>query len=245
MKRILAILIICSALWGQSALAQKFPALGGRVVDEAALLSPAEEAALSAKLQALEQSTQRQIVIATLADLQGYDIADYGYRLGRYWGIGDKQRNDGALLIIAPKERKLRIEVGYGLESVLTDAVSSQIIRNDITPQFKAGNFPAGINAGADKMIALLQLSPEEAQKVAAEAAKAEKEAADEGDFGGIIFWLFRFFFFILPLIRSFRNGGRSHARGGVGAPVIIWGGGGFGGRSGGGFGGGGASGGW
>ncbi len=266
MKRFLA-LLIGSILFGtmlQPAGAQDFPKLTGRVVDGADLLTPAEEAALTAKLEALETGTQRQLVVTTVKDLQGYDITDYGYQLGRNWGIGAKDRNDGALLIIAPNERKVRVEVGYGLEATLTDAVSSQIIRNDITPAFKAGNFAGGINAGADRIIGILQLPPEEAAAVAANAAKASRSSDGDGDIGAIIFWLFIFFFFILPFLASFRKGGRKHQRSGYGGPVIIWGGsdwgggggssggfggGGFGGGGfgggGGGFGGGGASGGW
>ncbi len=258
MKQIFSLLILCCAAIMQPAYAQSFPALNGRVVDEAGLLSPTEEAALTAKLQSLEDKTQRQMVVATIANLQGYDIADYGYQLGRKWAVGDKTRNDGALLIIAPNERKVRIEAGYGLEGVLTDAVSSQIIRNDITPAFKAGNFPVGINAGADAMIGLLQLTPEEAQKVAAQAALAQKQSAGNGDISAVIFWLFLFFFFILPILRSLFGGGRRHSKSGYGAPVVIWGGGSSGGGSswgggggggfsggGGSFGGGGSSGGW
>ncbi|KEY97607.1 methanol dehydrogenase, partial [Sphingomonas sp. BHC-A] len=129
-----------------SAQAQTFPKLTGRVVDDAALLSPQQEQALTDKLAALERQSGRQLVVATLPDLQGYDISDYGYRLGRAWGIGDKEKNEGALLIVAPNERKVRIEVGYGLEGIMTDALSSQIIRNAITPRFKAGDLPGGID---------------------------------------------------------------------------------------------------
>ncbi len=244
--------------------AQTFPALSGRVVDGAHMLSDAQIVGLSAKLQNLETQTQRQMVVVTLPDLQGYDIADYGYKLGRAWKLGDKARDDGLLLIIAPKERKVRFEVGYGLEPVMTDAMSSYIIEKNITPLFRAGDFAGGINAGVDGAIAQLKLSPEEAAKVAAQAAQKKQQHSQGGDMSAIIFWFFIFFFVILPIIRSMRKGGRAYGRGGVG-PVIIWGGGsGFGGGSGGSswgggdfgggggfsggggsFGGGGASGGW
>jgi uncharacterized protein len=269
---ILLALFMCAT----GAQAQTFPALTGRVVDEANLLNPAQEAALTAKLEGLETRTKRQFVVATLNSLQGYDIADYGYQLGRHWaigqdGVGEAEKDNGAILIIAPNERKLRIEVGYGLEHVLTDGFSSSVIRNDITPFFKAGDFAGGINVGVDKIITQIELPPEEAAKVAAAAAKAEKRTGDGGEFGSVIFWLFVFFFFILPIITSIRRQGRKY-RGkrdddddDWGGPVIIWGGGsGFGGGSsgsswgggggggfggfsggGGGFGGGGASGGW
>jgi uncharacterized protein len=270
---ILLALFMCAT----GAQAQTFPALTGRVVDEANLLDPAQEAALTAKLEGLETRTKRQFVVATLNSLQGYDIADYGYQLGRKWAIGqdgkgEAEKDNGAILIIAPNERKLRIEVGYGLEHVLTDGFSSSVIRNDITPFFKAGDFAGGINAGVDKIITQIELPPEEAAKVAAEAAKAQKKSSDGGEFGSVIFWLFVFFFFILPIIRSMRRQGRKYQGkrrdddddDDWGGPVIIWGGGsgfgggssgsswgggggGFGGFGGGGgsFGGGGASGGW
>jgi uncharacterized protein len=250
--------------------AQDFPALSGRVVDQANLLDPAQEAALTAKLEGLETRTKRQLVVATISDLQGYDIADYGYRLGRHWAIGqdgkgEAEKDNGAILIVAPNERRMRIEVGYGLEPVLTDGFSSSVIRNDITPLFKAGDLPAGINAGVDKIIAQIELPPEEAAKVAAQAAKAERDGNSEGEIGAALFWLFIFFFFILPTIMSFARGGKKHRGKGWGGPVIIWDGGGSssssswgsssssswggggGGFSGGGgsFGGGGASGGW
>ena len=112
--------------------AQTIPELSGRVVDAANIIPDDVEARLNQKLEALETQSQRQLVVVTLPDLQGYDIADYGYQLGRHWGLGDKQRNDGALLIVAPKERKVRIEVGYGLEPILTDGLSTIIIQQPL-----------------------------------------------------------------------------------------------------------------
>ena len=268
------LMLLMLALSGNIALAQTFPALTGRIVDEANLLDPAQEAALTVKLEGLETRTKRQFVVATLNSLQGYDIADYGYQLGRHWaigqdGVGEAEKDNGAILIIAPNERKLRIEVGYGLEPVLTDGFSSSVIRNDITPSFKAGDFAGGIDIGVDKIITQIELPPQEAAKVAAEAAKSQKKSSRGGGLGSVMFWLFIFFFFILPIITSIRRQGRKY-RGkrdddddddNWGGPVIIWGGGsGFGGGSswgggggnfggfsggGGGFGGGGASGGW
>lgn len=243
--------------------AQSFPALTGRVVDDAHLLSAQQATALDAKLAALQQQSQRQLVVVTLPDLQGYDIADYGFRLGDKWGIGDKKRDDGALLIVAPKERKVRIEVGYGLEGVLTDALSGRIIRNDIVPHFKQNDYPGGIDAGVDAITKILLLPPDEARKL---AAQAQKESRSDDNGGMAIFVLFILLFFVLPMILR-RRRGRAY-RGGI-APIILWGptigggrhgggssGGGFSGGSGwgngggfsgggGGFGGGGASGGW
>lgn len=256
-------------LTGSPALAQEFPKLTGRVVDQADLLDPAQEAALTAKLAGLETRTNRQLVVATLNSLEGYEISDYGYRLGRHWalgqdGKGESEKDNGAILIVAPNERKMRIEVGYGLEPILTDGLSSSIIRNSITPAFKAGDFPGGINAGVDRIVTQLELPADEAEKIASAARQNRQQ--DEGfPIGAIIFLLFFIFFVVLPILRSLKGGGKKHRRGGYGGPVIIWGGGGdwgggssggsswggssggFGGFSGGGgsFGGGGASGGW
>ena len=204
--------------------AQQFPAFDDKgVVDAANILSPQQEQALSSKLIAQKQASGRSLVVATIPDLQGYDIADYGYRLGRAWGIGDKDSN-GALLIVAPAERKLRIEAGYGLEGVLTDALSSQIVRTVIAPRFKAGDMPGGIDAGVDAITGLLALPPDQARAQAAKAEEAARRSDDGG--GGIIgFWIILFivFFVVLPMLSRARGGGRRYRRGGS-APVIIWG---------------------
>ena len=204
-----------------SAQAQTFPKLTGRVVDDAALLSPQQKQALTDKLAALEQQSGRQLVVATLPDLQGYDISDYGFQLGRAWGIGAKDRNDGALLIIAPRERKVRIEVGYGLEGIMTDALSSQIIRNDITPRFKAGDLPGGIDAGVDAIGKLLKLPPEEARALAAQAEARARDASDDGGTFMLIFWLIVVAIIIVAML-SGRGKGRRY-RSGAG-PIILWG---------------------
>jgi uncharacterized protein len=251
------------------AAAQNFPPLSGRVVDQAGLLSPADEAELNAKLEAVQKATSRQLVIATVNGLEDLEIEDYGYRLGRHWGIGQKEADNGLILLVAPNERKVRIEVGYGLEAIVTDAFSSIVINQTILPAFKAGDYPGGIKAGADALIGQLQAPPELAEQKALEAARQQAErqsSSDDGDgsIAPLIFWgIVIFFTFILPMLRGGRRG-RRYRRGGV----FLWGpglgggwgggssggGGGFGGFSGGGggfsgggggFGGGGASGGW
>ena len=237
--RLLLALLLALAMAAPAA-AQTFPALTGQVVDEAGILPPEVQSQLTAKLAALEQQSQRQLVVVTVPSLQGYEISDYGYRLGRQWGIGSKERNDGAMLLVAPNERKVRIEVGYGLEPVLTDGMSFLIINNAILPRFKAGDLPGGIVAGTDAIVQQLTLPAEEARQLAARADKQQQDR-DEGFPFGLILWLaIFFFFFVLPMIRGVR-GGRAY-RGG--APVILFPGGFGGGRSGGGFGGGGFSGG-
>lgn len=250
--------VALTALAALPAAAQNFPALSGRVVDAANILSPETETRLTTELTALETQSQRQLVVATVPDLEGNDIADYGYRLGREWGIGDKERNDGVLLLIAPNERRMHIAVGYGLEPVLTDALSAAIIRDEITPKFRDGDFDGGVSAGVAAIARQITLPPEEAQRI---AAAAEASEADDGKIGMIIFWVFVILFVLLVILGSRGGGKRTKGRHG---PVIIWGGGGsgsdwgggsswssggggFGGFSGGGgsFGGGGASGGW
>jgi uncharacterized protein len=260
---------------GAPAAAQNFPALSGRVVDAANLLSPADEAELTQKSEALEKASSRQLVVATVPDLQGYPIEDYGYQLGRKWGIGEKGANNGIILLVAPNERRVRIEVGYGLEPIITDALSWQIINGTVLPRFKADDYPGGIKAGADALIAQLGAPPEVAEKKALEAAQQQQQQATaqrQSGGGGLasmstlIFWGIVFLFVILPMLRGGgrRRGRRYGRRGGVfiwgpgfGGGGGGWGGGGdgfggFGGGGGGGFsggggsfGGGGASGGW
>jgi uncharacterized protein len=139
-----------------SASEPKFPTLTGRVVDDAGVLDSRTVGELTLMLADHERTTGEQVVVVTLKSLQGYSIEDYGYQLGRHWGIGQKGVNNGALLIVAPKEHKVRIEVGYGLEGQLTDAISATIIQNYILPSFKRGDYSAGIVAGTTSIIQVL-----------------------------------------------------------------------------------------
>jgi uncharacterized protein len=243
------------ALAGAALAAPTFPPLSGRVVDAANLLSPEAEQGLTARLKTLEETSGRQMVVATIPDLQGYPIEDYGYQLGRAWGIGDAKRDDGVLLIVAPNDRKVRIEVGYGLEPILTDSLSSVIIQSRIVPAFRSGDMEGGIVAGAEAVAAQLALPDGEAR---ANVRKAS-EAADRGE-GSPLATLLVLILIFWVLASVMRGGGRSaraFRRSGLGGPVILppmggwgggrggdWGGGGFGG-GGGGFGGGGSSGSW
>ena len=254
---LLAAFAALALLLGTANAQGRFPPLTGRVVDAANVLPADVEASLDAKLRQFELETRRQLVVATVPDLQGNDIAEYGYQLGRAWGLGARDRNDGAILLVAPNERRMRIEVGYGLEPALTDALSSLIISRTIRPAFKAGDLPGGIVAGTDAIIAQLRLPPEQAAANVAAAQRARGSSRSEGGPGaGALIWIaLIFFFIILPMMR---RGGRRGRRGGL--PVIFWpggfggGGGGWGGGGGGGggfsggggsFGGGGSSGSW
>jgi uncharacterized protein len=146
-----------------------FPALTGRVVDDAALLDAATRTALTGSLADLEQKTTDQLVVVTLKSLQGTSIEDYGYQLGRRWQIGQKDKNNGVLLIVAPNERKVRIEVGYGLEGTLTDAITKLIIENSILPRFKVADFSGGIKRGVEDIVQVLTGDAQEWQNRAAQ----------------------------------------------------------------------------
>ena len=229
-----------------------FPPLTGRVVDQANIMTPESRSELETKLKDLEDKSGIQLVVATVKSLQGGDIETYANELFRAWKLGQAQKNNGVLLLIAPNEHRVRIEVGYGLEGTLTDALSSVIISSAIVPRFKAGDFSGGISRGVDGIISVLSGDTSDWQR------KVEVRQDDpESDFDK----LFPILFFLLILFICWyliRNaGGGGPSSGGTArraGPLFIpyggssWGGGGFGGGGfggggfGGGFGGGGGS---
>src|SRR5262245_1776986 len=143
------LLAIALALASATAAAEPaFAELTGRVGDDADLLSYPDKVAITADLKALEDKSSDQLVVVTLPSLQGYPIEEFGYKLGRKWGIGTEKLDNGVLLIVAPNERKVRIEVGTALEGTLTDALSRIVIENSILPRFKEGDFAGGIKNG-------------------------------------------------------------------------------------------------
>ncbi|HZQ11786.1 MAG TPA: TPM domain-containing protein [Pseudolabrys sp.] len=154
----LRLAIACLALLCTIAAASAltFPPLSGRVVDQANIITPGTRAALTAKLADLEAKSGIQLVVATVTSLEGQEIEPYANELFRAWGLGQKTKNNGVLLLVAPNERRVRIEVGYGLEGTLTDALSKVIIVNAITPRFKTGDFDGGIARGVDDIITVL-----------------------------------------------------------------------------------------
>ncbi len=172
--------------------APTFPPLGGRVVDQAGVLPARVEADLAAKLETLESQTGRQLVIVTVASLQGYEIEDYGYQLGRIWGIGEERKDTGVLFLIAPNERRVRIEVGYGLEPVLTDALSNAILQDKVLPRFANGEISDGIIAGADALMEQLSLPPDQAKARVTKAASgaAETDPLSLVVVGFVMLWL-------------------------------------------------------
>ncbi|MDM7852068.1 TPM domain-containing protein [Pseudochrobactrum kiredjianiae] len=216
-------------------------ALTDRVVDAAGVLSFAQQQELIAKLSAYEKESSDQIVVATVPSLNGMDIETYANRLYRAWGIGQKTENNGILLLVAPTERKVRIEVGYGLEGTVTDALSAIIIQNAIIPEFRNGDYGAGIIKGTDD---ILQVLRGEGAELQARAKRNQKEAADQTDWVEVIFlifWISIFFggfgFTILAPVFGRKIGPGRYEWLGV---TIALGGGGSGGSSGrGGFGGG------
>jgi uncharacterized protein len=138
------------------AFALDYPALTGRVVDQANVITAQSRSEIETKLKNLEDKSSIQLVVATVKSLQGSDIETYANGLFRFWKLGQAQKNNGVLLVVAPTEHKVRIEVGYGLEGTLTDALSSVIIASAIIPRFKAGDFSGGIERGVDGIINVL-----------------------------------------------------------------------------------------
>jgi uncharacterized protein len=274
-KRLFAVLLLALFALAAPASAQTFPQLTGRVVDQAEILRPEQELDLSTKSETLQAQTGRQFVVVTVKSLEGRPIEDYAYQLGRHWGIGQKEEDDGVILLVAPNERKVWIATGYGAGAFLTDAVSGVIIREAILPHFKKNppDYGAGISAGADAIIKQMSLPPEQAQANVAKARKQESARHEAGaGFLPVLFILIVLFILFSSFAR--RQSGRRYRRrrgGGIDPFVVLWGlnelsrsrgaggggfgggswggggGGGFGGFSGGGgsFGGGGAGGSW
>ncbi|WP_255609013.1 YgcG family protein [Methylosinus sp. Sm6] len=240
--------------------ALSFPALTGRVVDDAHILPQAAKLAVETKSRALEDKSGIQLVVATIPSLQGADIESFANGLFRFWKLGEAKTNNGVLFLIAPNERKMRIEVGYGLEGALTDALSKIIIATAVTPKFKAGDYGAGVERGVDAIVEVLSGDAAEWQK----RVKLRAEGEDAFDDLVPLIMVALFLFVFLSMLSNARGGRRAY-RGGRGPIVYLppsndswsggsswgsgssWGGGGDGGFSGGGgsSGGGGASGDW
>ncbi|MEO8455496.1 MAG: TPM domain-containing protein [Sphingomicrobium sp.] len=225
MKQLLAVVWLALIALAAPVAAQTFPQLTGRVVDQAHLLTAAQVADITSKSQALEAQSGRQFVVATVNSLEGHEIEDYAYRLGRYWKIGSTKENDGVLLLVAPREHKVWIATGYGAGGFLTDAMAGVITREAILPRFKAGDMGGGIQAGADAIIKQMSLPPEQAQTNVAAAEQAQKQRQHSG--GNplpVIFWFLVIGFVILSHFR--RGAGRRYRTrgGGISPWVVLWG---------------------
>lgn len=269
MRSLLAWLLLILAFAGTAAHAALPPRPDSPVLDRANIIPDADEAALDTRLKAYTAATGRALMVVTVSSLEGQDIASFGSALGQQWGVGGKATDLGLILIVAPSERKVRIEVGYGLEEYLPDVLAARIVREIITPKFKTGDFAGGISAGMAAVMAQLDRTPADAKAVAeAAAAAARTDGNGEASAGGVIFWIVLILAFMFIFGRGGRRRGRRYDGGGMGAiaPIIIFdalshmggrgggglgggfgggGGGGWGGFGGGGFGGGGASGDW
>jgi uncharacterized protein len=235
-------IIVSAAAFAQT---MTFPALTGHVVDQANLLPADTRQALEQKLAALEEKSGIQFVVATLSSLQDQEIEPYSNELFRHWALGEKTKNNGVLLVVAPKEKKVRIEVGYGLEGTLTDALSKVVIANAIAPRFKAGDFPGGVMRGVDDVITILTTD-------SSEWTKKPKVRADDPEAAFDAILPFLIVALVIFMIWSNRGSGRGGRGGGpfiiLPGPGSFGGGGGFGGGfsgGGGSSGGGGASGDW
>jgi uncharacterized protein len=219
--------LIALLFFAGPAYAQTFPANNGSpVVDQAGILNAAQVADLQAKAQTLYTQTGRAFAVATVKSLEGYPIEDYAYRLGRAWGLGEKGKDNGVLLLVAPNERKVWIATGYGAGAYMTDAMSGVIIRQDILPHFKQNppDYGGGIEAGADAIIKQMSLSPDQAEKNIAAAQQAQQQRQHSG--GNplpFFFWLMVFGFVVLSHLR--RGSGRRYQRrsGGISPWVGLW----------------------
>lgn len=252
----LAAVLLLAGLLDAAAAEPKFPELTGRIVDNANLLTPQDKAAIEAELAAIEAKSTDQVVVVTLPDLQGYAIDDYGYQLGRKWGIGQKGKDNGVLLIVAPNDRKVRIETGRGLEQHLTDAMGRIIIENAILPKFRRGDFSGGIRDGVRDIKATIE-GDAEGVKERARGRVGEHQEVDYTALIMIALWITIILYifyqqqkYAQQFPQSTANANRRARRQGGGPIIIIpggssdWGGG-WGGGGGGDFGGGGASGSW
>jgi len=237
------------------------PTLTGRVTDEADLLKPEDRSAIDAELADLEQKSTDQVAVVTLKSLQGYPIEDFGIQLGRKWGIGQKGKDNGILLVVAPNEHKVRIEVGRRLEPIMTDLMSKLIIENAIVPAFRNNDFAGGIRAGVRDIKDVLLGDPEAVKERA--MGPRRTDSPDTMQIVLLIFWICVALYILYAVYRSAQaaqQAGVTRSRR-HGTPVFIpgssdswgggWSGGGGGGDSGGwsggggDFGGGGASGSW
>ncbi len=249
MKRSAPFILLISLLAVATLPAVEIPPLSGRVNDTAAILSSAQRNALEQMLANTENATASQVVLLTVPDLQNLTIEDFTIRVAEAWGIGQKGLDNGVIMVVSMAERAIRIEVGYGLEGMITDAKASYIIRHDMVPLFRRSDYYQGIHDGLETITGIINketdISPEELEKFRRDQRKGTRKSPIP----------IGFIIFIIIVVLNSMGGPRG--KGGRGSiPFIFFGGGGggfsggsggFGGFSGGGggFGGGGASGGW
>jgi uncharacterized protein len=186
-----ALLLLCAWSMTLSAAAISIPSLTGRVVDDAGILKPETRARLTAALKAHEEATTNQIVVLTVPTIRPDDIEDYAVKVFESWKLGQKGKDNGVLVVVVPNDHKMRIEVGYGLEPTLTDAMSGRIIQNVMTPQFKNGNYDQGIEDGVKAIVGQLDGTGDDIPAAPPEAA-AQGAPMDRGS--QIVFGVFFLF---------------------------------------------------
>ena len=175
-------LFVCACLAALAALAADVPYLSGRIVDNAEILGAATKQKLNAQLKAHETETSNQIAVLTVRSLEGESVESYAEQVFNTWKLGRKGKDNGVLVLVAPTERRMRIEVGYGLEGTLTDVAASRIVRNVMTPRFKAGNYDAGVAEGVQAVIGQLtgaEAPPADAPPVAKKNSDSFFEGPD------------------------------------------------------------------
>lgn len=230
--RLIVLLVLLSVGAGQIH-AQVPQAQGRLVVDQGGFLESVEEKALERKLRAYNDSTFTQIVVLTVQNLGGLDAQEFALEVGRSWGVGQEGRDNGVIFLTSREERQIRIEVGYGLEGAIPDALAARIIRDVVTPSFRQGQFFAGINTAVDLLMA--------AASGEFEALPPDRGPSSRGIDPIFLYLVILFIYFLITAIRNRGKGGEKYRkRRHGGAPIIFWGGGLDGPRRGGGFGGGG-----
>jgi uncharacterized protein len=186
-SRLWLALLLLAILCVNAAVAAELPALTGRVVDAANVIDATTREEITRKLEAFEAKSSDQVVVVTVPDLDGEAIEPYSNRLYRSWALGQQQENNGVLLVVAPNDRKVRIEVGYGLEGTLTDLLSKLIIENAIIPGFRSGDYAGGISRGVDDILSVLS---GDAAELEARAKRNIKEPASDIDWFMVIFMI-------------------------------------------------------
>lgn len=224
-RMLLALIAMVLALSGTVARAELPARPSGPILDAADVIPAAEEAALDQKLRAYNMRTGRALMVVSVTSLDGEDVATYANNLGHAWGVGGKETDQGLIFLVAPTERKVRIETGYGLEQYLPDVLASRIIREQVTPKFKAGDMPGGINAGIDAITVQLDRDPADAKAIAEaeKAAAAQRSTGErEGSFvGSVFFWMLMIVLFTFIFGR---RGRRGYRRSGIDPGIVLWG---------------------
>jgi uncharacterized protein len=224
-NRFLAVLWLALFALATPAAAQNYPPRPATpVLDQAGVLRPEQVVDISSKAQALYSGSGRTFFVAIVTSLDGATVEDYGGGLLRAWKVGDAKKDDGVILLVAPTERKVRIETGYGAEGFLPDILAGRIIRDTIVPRFKAGDMGGGVVAGADQIIRQMSLPLDEQQANVAAAERQQSRAGAEVGFIPVIVIVIIFFVTVGSIARGFRGNRYRSRRGGIDPWIVLWG---------------------